>query len=139
MKARRDEGSDWWHRTGMPFIPYLSVLTLTAIFWDVNWAAGKTQAKIADLACADDTLLASEKPAKLQQYLSAPVEAAAKYGSTLNLGKTTHLHINHEVNVSDECGRPIKVCEQAQDLGYILCAYHTLLVQRYFRPPGARI
>jgi len=114
---------------GCPLSPYLFILVQTVLLSDVDdilssrneqWPDEPPHVICSDILYADDTVLLSSNPNKLQMHLDILVEEGAKYGLELNWDKTVVINIHSEADLMQPSGNKIKKVDRVVYLGSIL-------------------
>ena len=119
---------------GCPLSPYLFIIVQTVLMHDV--AARLKQAErqrhlnieepafviIPELLYADDTLLVSSSPRRLQMHMDFVIDEGQRYGLEINFKKTVALNVQCETELQQPTGEPVKTVGQAVYLGGLLCA-----------------
>ena len=111
---------------GCPLSPYLFIMVLTVVFADTDLATDNHPLSLLesipstlDITYADDTLLVSMDPLRLQCFLTTLTEVAETYGLKPNLAKTKHMRIGHSEDVTVS-GVTLEVVQQAVYLGSLI-------------------
>ena len=111
-----------------PLSPYLCIIVQSVMFSDIDDRMYNLHIDVqeptflvcTDLLCADDTMLASSCPVKLQTLLDAVIDEGARYGLELNWGKTVAVRTNNNGVVRTPSGEPLKIVDQTVYLGGLL-------------------
>ena len=131
----KDPGGDSTTRTqnagiaqGCPLSPYLFIIVQTVMMFDVDKMYSSMASDFeepdyvvcGDLLYADDTVLLSASPVRLQLVLDLIIQEGEKYGLQLNWKKTVMMRIRNDGQVFSPDGHALESVEQAVYLGGLL-------------------
>ena len=113
---------------GCPLSPYLFILMQTVLQHDVDQRMREALPHTAepdyivcsDVLYADDTMLVSSSALRLQLHMDTLVDEGQRYGLELNWSKTVAMRINHEGQLVQPSGEPVRFVAQAVYLGGLL-------------------
>ena len=112
---------------GCPLSPYLFIIVQTVLMYDVDERLSREAPIVepafivtTDVLYADDTVLLSSCPLRLQVHLDLLVDERKKYGLELNWDKTYAMNVHCEGAIHDPSGAPIKVVTQTVYLGGLI-------------------
>jgi len=131
-------------RQGCPLSPYLFILTLNVILYDLEESlreqgqpmnSWSVQYPTFDLEYADDTLLLALTTPQLQKYLTALEDVALEYGMHLNQQKTEVLVQQEGDNtpLTFKDGAPVPTTPQIKYLGSMISWKHPFETAFYHR------
>ena len=119
---------------GCPLSPYLFIIVQTVLMHDVSERLVREMQQqqlrsdepaflvLSELLYADDTLLVSSSPRRLQLHMDLVIDEGQRYGLEVNFSKTVAMNVNCETQLMQPTGQPVKIVEQAVYLGGMLCA-----------------
>ena len=127
--------SSAWHlqetgiRQGCPLSPYLFLIVMTAIFYDIkqdrrlaaNLRVDRViGASFDEVLYADDTIIFSESPTTLGKLLRQIEEEGAKYGLRLNKSKCELLNLNCTQRIRFRDRTLVPLVSEARYLGCVV-------------------
>ena len=115
-------------RKAEPLSPYLFILVQTVLLHDVDQRLQEERWKVTepeyivceDVLYADDTMLVSSSPAKLQRKLEVVVDEGRRYGLELNWKKALAMRIHNASEITTPSGECVRTVETAVYLGGLL-------------------
>ena len=118
---------------GCPLSLYLFIIVQTVMMHDVDTRLGELGhveepafMVTNDVLYADDTMLFSTSPVRLQNHLDLVVDEGKRYGLELNWEKTMVLRIHCTANLHGPDGVVLKVVPQMVYLGGLICSLQCL-------------
>merc|ERR1712086_301462 len=106
-------------RQGCPLSPYLFVMVMSALWTDLH---AQIASPSKELLYADDTLLYSTEPKKLEKTLRQVETKSERYGLALNYNKCEFIGINYHGRRTPKFtnNKKVKQTKQAKYLGVLL-------------------